>query len=249
MDTIKLALVALCCAVAPAAAAEPGPLVSVDYAQAYGAAKQTKRLLAVAVGLDGWHWPRDYAGHVLCRVPSSHVYHAGTDRVRLIDQPGFRLLGGGGIAVVDPSTGHVISVLPKRYCAPKGIDALMRLPRGTLTQRSLIWAVMTHPDRPQSAYGRPSQRLCAHAAANNRKQIKWQWPGHYLPISQFGNAAEVSAVSWPESVNVVDAAVDIVSTWRRSAGHWRHIMGRHAEFGYDMQRGGGKWYATGTFVR
>lgn len=247
MKTLQFALAALCCAVAPVAAAEPGPLVSIDYAQAFSAGRSSHRLVAVAVGLNGWHWPRDYAGHILCRVPASHVYRAGAHGVRLIEQAGFRLLGGAGIVVIDPLSGHAISVLPRRYCTPGGIDALMRLPRGTLTQRTLIWAVMTHPERPQSAYGRPSQRLFSHAAANNWKQIKHQWPGHYLPISQFGNASEVSAVSWPESVNVVDGAVDIVKSWRHSAGHWRHVVAHHAEFGYDMQCGGGKWYATGTF--
>lgn len=265
MKLFALALAALLCE-ATCQAADLAPLVSVDYAQAFGTAKRNDRLLAVAVGLEDWHWPRDYAGHILCRVPANHTYYPAkglefvikgsdgqvVDRRRgyclLIEQPGFKQLQGSGIAVVDPASGHVISVLPRRYCTPSGVDALMRLPRGTLTQRTLIWAVRTHPDRPQSAYGRPSPRLFEHAAANNAKQIKRHWPGHYLPITQFGAASEVSAVSWPESVHVVDAAVDLVKSWRRSSGHWRQVMRPHAEFGYDMHRGGGKWYGTGTFV-
>jgi len=253
MKALSIALAALLC-VAVSQAADPAPLVSVDYAQAFAAGRSSHRLVAVAVGLDGWHWPRDYADHVLCRVPSLHVYRAGTDRVRLIEQPGFRLLGGAGIVVIDTTSGHAISVLPRRYCTPGGIEALMRLPRGTLTQRSLIWALRTHPERPQSVYGRPSPRLFAHASENNRRQCEREQQGHHTPIGYLGNAAEIAAESWPWNTNVVDGAIDCVAAWRTSPGHWRGASSPCDEFGYDMRRGrsrwfGGQevWFATGVF--
>ncbi|MDE2102469.1 MAG: hypothetical protein KGL39_34805 [Patescibacteria group bacterium] len=191
----------------------------------------------------------------------------------LIDQPGFKELltnphefdgqprgpfdgvKGGGIAIVDPEQGTVVSVLPARHWTPRNIAALFRLPRGTLTQRTLIWALMIRPERPQSVYGTPSVRCMAHAAENNRRQIQRRECGHFTPHGYLGNSSEIAAFTWPENTGIVDAAIDIVQSWRGSSGHWAAAMRPCREFGYDMAAGtsdwfGGRpaWYGTGIFV-
>lgn len=293
MKTYLLAFTALLSFAAPSLADDSPPHVSTDYALAYKSAVQTKRLLAVAIGMpEGWYWTKEYPGHSLCRVPANHTYWpkrgvglsllspAGEKRIDLgrmycvlIDQPGFKEvldnphefdvqprfdepIKGGGIVILDPEQGTVVSVLPRRYCTPSGIDALMRLPRGTLTQRSLIWAIRMRPERPRSTDGTPSARLFAHADENNRRQAERQTQGHHTPIGYLGNAAEIAAESWPWHTHVVDAAVDCVDAWRHSHGHWSAAMKACREYGYDMRRGrsnwfGGQevWFATGVMVQ
>lgn len=139
------------------------------------------------------------------------------------------------------------------------LSVLLDLPEGSLTQRTLIFAVRTHPDRPESASGEASELLLSEAEsharyqANIRVQGHHDWGNRFQRISNLlpGNllAQEVCAESWPGQT-LLDAARECVRSWRQSTGHWDAVQRRHRLFGYDMKAGSnGVWYATGIFGR
>lgn len=282
MKRILVAALALFAFLAPAAFAEP---VYTDYAKAYRAAQESGQLLCVSVGVNppaphAGHVlcsvPTNYTYYPKRGIGLSLVSKDGTEVSLgrmfcvLMVQPGFRELldnpkesgppyfdppMGGGLAIVDPASGHVVSVLPRKHCTSAKADALFRLPRGTLTQRTLIWALAIRPERPLSIYGTPSARCMAHAAENNRRQIERRKCGHFTPHAYLGNSSEIAAFTWPENTGIVDAAIDLVESWRGSPGHWAAAMRPCREFGYDMAPGTSdwfngrpSWYGTGIFV-
>jgi len=136
---------------------------------------------------------------------------------------------------------------------------LLSLPIGSLTQRTLIFAVRTHPEGPASAISDPSPLLFAETANHSTHQANIAVQGHHDWENRFHAinarlpsgliATEVCAESWPGQP-LVDAAEECVHSWRQSSGHWNSVRARHALFGYDMKRGrNGIWYATGIFAR
>ena len=138
-------------------------------------------------------------------------------------------------------------------------SVLLDLPEGSLTQRTLIFAVRTHPDNPASASGEASELLMSEAESHSRHQADLRVQGHHNWGSRFqritnllpGNllAQEVCAESWPGQP-LLDAARECVRSWRQSDGHWDAVQRRHRLFGYDMKAGAnGVWYATGIFGR
>jgi hypothetical protein len=133
---------------------------------------------------------------------------------------------------------------------------ILELPPGTLTQRTLIFAVRTHPDKPESAEGNPLPYLYEEAQSHSQHQADIRLQGHHQWETRFHRIAarldgllpkEVCAESWPGE-NIVEAAIDCVHCWRLSDGHWNAVRSAHLAFGYDMKRGSnGIWYATGIF--
>ena len=188
--------------------------------------------------------------------------------VRILDHPSFaEMLGRAGIALIDmrdeasPHYHRVVSVYPFVHGTinERELDAMLRLPTGALTQRTLIWAVRTHAGAPASAGGEASPLLMQEAADHSREQASRGRGGHHRWEERFHQinarlpagltAQEVCAESWPGQ-GLVAAAQDCVHSWRRSSGHWEAVSTRHSAFGYDMQRGAsGVWYATGIFAR
>ena len=158
--------------------------------------------------------------------------------------------------------GHVVSVLPlengKYYrFAPHHLSTVLDLPEGTLTQRTMIFAVRIHPEKPASTTGRPNQTLFAEARSHSFDQARRRVQGHHNWAARFPRisnllprglrAQEVVAESWPGE-SIIDAAVDCVDCWRQSPGHWNAVRSDQPVFGYDMKRGeNGIWYATGLF--
>ena len=172
--------------------------------------------------------------------------------------------GGSGIFVIDyahkPMKGHVVSVLPRRdgkyyQFVQHDLSLLARLPAGSLTQRSMIFAVRRHADAPKSTDGSCDKELCEAAAAHSAHQAQLQKQGHHgwglrsqRPSLHRGPATEVCAESWPDQ-DLLDSCIDCVSCWRQSPGHWRAVSTEHSAFGYDIQRGKNSiWYATGIFI-
>ncbi len=176
------------------------------------------------------------------------------------------MVGLPGIAIVDfsdsdaPYFGQVVSTFPllrgKAYDAMQ-MDVILNLPPGKLTQRTLIYAVRTHPDAPQSTSGQLDPILISEAESHSAHQARIRLQGHHSWESRFHRinrrlpggllAAEVCAESWPGE-NLLEAAIDCVHCWRLSSGHWRSVRAAHPIFGYDMRRGSnGIWYATGIF--
>ncbi len=189
-----------------------------------------------------------------------------------VDSPFFRqpeyaeMLSLPGLSIVDyrdaesPHFGKVVSVFPflKRNIYTVGqVKTILTLPGGSLSQRSLIYAVRVHPDRPASTNSSFSEALAVEAAGHCEYMARIRVQGHQNFDARFHRlmkqlpghmVSEVCAESWPgESVLV--AAIECVRCWRLSSGHWRGVSGRNAYYSYDMRRGSnGVWYATGLFA-
>jgi hypothetical protein len=215
------------------------------------------------------------ARYVLLRVPASYTY----DGRRLLDHPSLReMTGQPGLAVVSfhdqnaPTHRQVISVHPfvrSRYgwVPSYGLEQIITIldlpPKATLTQRSMIYAVRVHPERPQSVYGVGHPAFLAHAQRHSIRQASMQHQHHADLIAAsyqlqsesgvpVGGASEVVAESWGAVVggeNVLEAAFSCVDAWRQSSGHWGAVSRPQRFFGYDIARGGNStWYATGIFA-
>ncbi len=178
------------------------------------------------------------------------------------------MLGKPGLAIIDyahPDTdyyGFVVSTFPMlggRAYSPPEMAEILDLPPGTLTQRTLIYAVRTHPEHPASTCGTLEPCLVSEAEGHSCYQARIRLQGHHnwdsrfrriLSLLPFGRSAnEVCAESWPGQ-GLLEAAIECVRSWRQSSGHWSAVRARQACYGYDMKRGdNGVWYATGIFAR
>jgi hypothetical protein len=138
------------------------------------------------------------------------------------------------------------------------ICVLLDLPPGTLTQRTMTYAVRTHREHPGSAWGKPLSVLAAETESHAAHQATILVQGHHQWDQRFHRinrrlprglvANEVCAESWPGQP-LVEAAEECVDCWRQSPGHWDHVRRRHPFFGFDIKRGrNGVWYATGIFA-
>jgi hypothetical protein len=187
--------------------------------------------------------------------------------VKLLQHPAFQeMLRRPGIAIVDFRTsdvklrGTVVSTFPiteRLSYTPEQMAVILDLPPGTLTQRTLIYAVRIHPEHPASTNSEPSLDLFNEAESQSQYQADIRVQGHHQWGSRFqriisrlpggGTAREVCAESWPGE-NLVEAAIECVRCWRLSDGHWSAVRSPNRYFGYDMKRGSnGIWYATGIF--
>lgn len=201
------------------------------------------------------------------KLPSSVEITSQGQTLRLLDHPAFaELRGGAGLAILDmtepdsPLFRQVVSIYPlgRRSIGKEQLAVLLTLPRGTLTQRTLIFAVRTHPEHPSSTQGHLSQLLTRETENHAWRQASIGLQGHHNWDARFhaigaqlpgGLAArEVCAESWPGQT-LLDAAEECVHSWRQSSGHWEAVQGRHALYAYDMKRGAnGVWYAAGIFA-
>jgi len=204
---------------------------------------------------------------VCVQLPRDAKITVGGEPVILLEHTAFyEMLGRPGIAIVDFRSadanlrGTVVSTFPiteKLWYSPERMAVILDLPPGTLTQRTLIYAVRIHPEKPASTDGEPLPDLLEEAQGHSQYQAGIRRQGHHFWESRFRrivarlpgglSAREVCAESWPGE-NLVEAAVECVRCWRLSDGHWSAVRASHRFFGYDMKRGGnGVWYATGIF--
>ncbi len=185
----------------------------------------------------------------------------------LLDHPAFsEMHKRQGIAIVDLAHdradyfGQVVSTFPftpGKYYRKEALAIILGLPPGTLTQRTMIYAVRIHPERPASTQGHFHGVLAEEAKLHADHQASILVQGHHSWDSRFHRinsklpngtvAQEVVAESWPNE-SLVEACIDCVDSWRQSPGHWGAVRSRHPLFGYDIKRGrNGIWYATGIF--
>ena len=132
---------------------------------------------------------------------------------------------------------------------------ILTLPPGTLTQRTLIYAVRIHPDHPASTDGELLPELLEEAESHAQYQADVRVQGHHFWDSRFrrilsrlpggGSPREVCAESWGRREpgrsghRVRPLLAAFVRPLERRAAASRF-------FGYDMKRGAnGVWYATG----
>jgi len=205
---------------------------------------------------------------VAARVPLAAESSDDAKKGRLIDHEAFaELHGQPGLAIIDFSDGAaptyacVVSIYPlsRGTISAEHLTVLLDLPAGTLTQRTLIFAVRTHRDQPASATHGMYPLLATEAAAHSGHQAKINLQGHHNWDARFQSinarlpaghvSYEVCAESWPGQ-SLLDAAQECVDSWRQSSGHWGQVSRQADYYGYDMQRGtNGVWYATGIFGR
>jgi len=207
------------------------------------------------------------ADYVCARLPiEAAIVRDGKAQV-LLKHPSFaEMQGKPGIAIVDyvhrdtNLHGSIVSEFPltkKLWYGPKEMGVILDLPPGTLTQRTLIYAVRIHPEGPASTTGQFDPRLAEEAQKHADYQARLRRQGHQHWKKRFRQIMrllprglipkEVCAESWPGE-NLVEAAIECVHSWRRSSGHWSAVRAKHDLYGYDMKRGPNRiWYATGIF--
>ena len=205
---------------------------------------------------------------VAIRLPAGAKIASRGSEISLLDHPAFaEMQRAPGIALLDmtddqsPHFRHVVSVYPfsRQPIWADKLAAMLDLPLGTLTQRTLNFAVRTHPERPASALGHYSPLLARETESHAVHQASQTLQGHHQWESRFHSinaqlpgglvTQEVCAESWPGQ-SLVEAAEECVHSWRQSSGHWEAVSRRHVLFGYDMKLGrNGVWYAAGIFAR
>jgi len=219
--------------------------------------------------LDAPRVRRKLQGYVCVRVSLETKIVADGEEVVLLEQPAFaEMLDKPGVAIVDFASrdeklnGSVVSTFPitNEFCyTPERMMVILDLPPGTLTQRTLIYAIRAHPDKPASTEGQIDLELVDEARSHSEYQAQIRLQGHHQWGSRFQrinaklpsglSACEVCAESWPGE-SLVEAAIECVRCWRSSSGHWSIVRAQHRVWGYDMKRGrNGVWYATGIFAR
>ena len=213
--------------------------------------------------------------YVLVRVPENErpgILRRGVlrkSRGRLLDNPAYKYMTKTpGVAIVDfkhanqDFSGRVVTALPfkngKYYrWTNSQLAAALDLPAGTITQRTMVWAVRIHPERPHSTEGKMHAELAEGARKQSAYQASigvqghhhWETRVHHLVSSTRAHgASEVVAESWPNQ-GMIDSCIDCVQSWRHSPGHWSAVSGTHRYYGYDIRQGGnGIWYGTGIFA-
>jgi hypothetical protein len=212
---------------------------------------------------------RQQMAHLIrLRVPQDATIDVEGQTRRLLSYGTFsELQGGAGFVLIDlrnngePYYGYAVSVLPYAsgkfyHWRPDYLSTVLSIPAGSLTQRTMIWAVRIHPEGPQSTFGTFHPALADGATHQASYQADVGEQGHQNFGSRFqtlsaaagSSVSEVCAESWPGQ-NMIDSCLDCVDSWRHSSGHWRGVSGRHRAFGYDIRRGrNGIWYGTGIFA-
>lgn len=258
------------------------PAWHTDYDRAIELAKSEKKDLVIIFNGQGElsdvlhdiEVQRRLSKFVCLNLPVTYEYNG----ERLIDHPALAAMAGKpGLAIVSysderhPCNGQVISAHPimtSRYrWAPnygaKEVCIILDLPSNcTLTQRSMLFAVLVHPEQPRSVTGELHMAFLGHAEAHSRRQASMQRQHHAnlgaasnALQSQvqggFSGASEVVAESWGRVVGdecVLEACFSCFDAWRHSSGHWGAISRPHRYFAFDIARApNGTWYATGIF--
>lgn len=207
--------------------------------------------------------------YVFLKLPRDARITVGGKSIAVLEHPAFaEMRGRQGLAVIDftrPEAeyyGHVVSTFPftpGKYFRKEALSIVLDLPPGTLTQRTMIYAVRIHPEGPKSTQGQFHNVLADAAKNHAQHQASILLQGHHSWDSRFHQinaqlpsgvlAQEVVAESWPNE-SLVEACIECVDSWRQSPGHWGAVRSRHSLFGYDIKLGrNGIWYATGIFGR
>jgi hypothetical protein len=253
-----------------------------SYSEAYHSAKKHKRMLLINfVAPSGDAQQREAEQYIArypamqsrlrrverLRLPVNATVSGDSKSARLLSFPAFsEMKNGPGFVLVDlkhvgaPYYGNTVNVLPfssgKYYRWRSDYLAVaLDLPPGSLTQRTMIWAVRIHPEAPASTVGAFHPTLASGATYHSTYQANIGVQGHHNFETRYhgltaagGEVSEVVAESWPGQ-NMIDSCIDCVHSWRHSSGHWNGVRRRHRAFGYDIRRGrNGIWYGTGIFA-
>jgi hypothetical protein len=256
----------------------------VDYAAAYREARQDRKMLFIFFRDDQRPRIADfYESDVLT---SRELAAQLESVVRLVlpltavrpdhdpDEPDRTLLSHGsfkymygrqGIAMIDltdPESelyGQVVSAhpfTPGLHYTVRGTRLVLGLPKGTVTQRALIYAVRLHPAAPVSTTdGKCHRYLCKAARDSSQLMAAYGSVGHHdwgtrqseISVQTGRTAMEVAAMSGNQ--NLIGAAIELVDQWYGSPSHWGIMSAPAAIFGYDIVRdAAGNWWGTGLFA-
>jgi len=208
---------------------------------------------------------------VFVRLPVDAAIQVDRRRVALLRHGSMREMHGSpGLAIIDmkhkdqPYYGHTVSSFPylrsKYYqFRVEYLPSIMSLPPGTITQRTMVWAVRVHPEKPASTRGQRSTVLSQAAGQHSEYQARLGVQGHHRWDRRFhllrrllgfrSTPVEVVAESWPNQT-MIDSCIDCVASWRQSSGHWNAVKSYQTQYGYDIKLGSnGIWYGTGIFSR
>ena len=182
--------------------------------------------------------------------------------------PGFEhLVGHPGLIVIDfesrdkPYYREVVGILPfLQGMSPTAeqTETFLDLPPGTLTQRTLTYAVRVHPSQPLSANGKPAPAVMRAATDHAVFQAERGILGHHnfgarsyqtkIALGESGSPSEICAQT-QSGLGLFEGAIAAMRAWRYSSGHWSIARKFHRYYGYDMVRGkNGAWYAVGFFI-
>ena len=255
-----------------------------DYVKAYKQAMKDRKDLVIYFRDDDgrlddvWADPeirQALRRYVCLRLPQSYRFQG----ERLLDHPALgEMMSQPGVAVVSyhdpelPFYEEVVSAHPLvashyGWVPAYGVEQMQAIldlpPTATLSQRSMIYAIRVHPERPRSVECTCHRAFLGHASRHSHRQAALRNQHHADLIATssqlttevgepLGGASEVVAESWGRVLggeNVLEAAFSCVDAWRHSSGHWSAVSGWHRYFGYDIARAdNGTWYATGIFA-
>lgn len=206
--------------------------------------------------------------YVLLKLPmdAKTIGDDGTETL-ILSQPDFKHMAGyPGLVVMDfehqdtPYYGQVTGILPfwRTECPTAEQAAIfLELPPGTLTQRTLTYAVRIHPDKPLSSEGEPIAPVVQVATDHAKYQADRGVIGHHnfgersrkvIDLLGSGSPSEICAQSWSDK-SMFEGALNCMRAWRNSSGHWSIARKNHRYYGYDMTEGkNGTWYAVGFFL-
>lgn len=253
-----------------------------SYTEAYAAAQESRQMLLINFVPLGESSQQSSLEAKIAADESLRERLGGFTLLRLQDEtpgegPASRLLGhaafspmkgDSGVAVLDLASqgeeysGRVVSAFPYRsgkyyrwQC--DYLPVILGLPQGTLSQRTMVWAVRVHPERPASTGGEMHPGIADAAGRHSAYQASIRNQGHHNWGRRSGEiqsmagtfkAVEVVAESWPNQ-DLIDSCLDCVASWRHSSGHWGAVRSPHRLYGYDIRRGSnGIWYGTGIFA-
>ena len=206
--------------------------------------------------------------HTLLKLPmDTKITGEDGTKTTIYSLPEFEhMLGHPGLIVIDfehiddPYYGEVVGILPflRGVCpTTEQTDTFLGLPPGTLTQRTLTYAVRIHPDQPLSAEGEPAPIVVQMAT----EHALYQAERNVLTHQNFGvrsnRAQEVLGSGMPSEIcaqsqsglGLFEGAISSMRAWRNSSAHWSIAKKSQRYFGYDMARGkNGAWYAVGFFI-
>ncbi len=176
---------------------------STDYAQASNAANDQGKMLLILFSkpddpqtqrlesetFANAEVQRKMQGFICLRLPLDSKLTLDGKEIVLVQHPSFsEMLGRPGVAIVDYAHrdpklhGYVVSTFPLTgglFYSPAEMQVILDLPPGTLTQRTLIYAVRIHPEKPASALGQPDDRLLSEAENHSHHQARILLQGHH----------------------------------------------------------------------
>lgn len=214
-----------------------------DYGLAYHRARRDGKMLLVYFqkpgSPDGERFERETLGDadvqqgmapfVCVRLTTDAVLPESDPPVRILAHRSFQeMLDREGVAVVDLEHkdasyyGQVVSTFPllkQHWYTPARMKTILDLPPGTLTQRTMIYAVRVHPERPASTQGAINTNLLSEAEKHSAYQARIRLQGHHAWGTRFQRIltrlpggltpTEVCAESWPGE-RLLEAALDCV---------------------------------------